>query len=174
MDITSCVSWAHDLLSWLWQKGWRGKAAAVVVTIALLVVSCVWGWSELSASANAKAEITAAPKTEIAAAAPKVTGAAGCCSPEGWPTVGKTTVRLSGVGPISTNARDRFGHWITSHGSYLECDSSDDGISYRCLTPQRLDVAQALLLNGATHVTHAAPPLYRAAEEQASKMGRGP
>ena len=160
MDIASYLSWARGI-AWLWQKGRRGKIAAVVGMIAFTIVLLMAFGPPPHAG----------PKAQIK-------GAALCCSREGWPIVDKETVRLSGVGPIADDARDQFANWIKSHGSYLECDSSDHGSTYRCLTPQRLDVAQALLLNGATRAIDpacrdAACPNYRAAEEQAEKMRRG-
>ena len=178
MDIAAYLSWARDFLAWLWQKGRLGKTAAVVGTIALLAVSGAWGWSKLSPPAAATKETTAAPTTEIAAGPEaQIKGAVRCCSPEGWPIV-ETAVHLSGVGPIAANARGQFAHWITAHGSYFECDLPDDGSTYRCLTPQRLDVAQALLLNGRRMPSMTAsmtpPPLIVGQKSRPRKWGVAP
>ncbi|MBV9250645.1 MAG: hypothetical protein JO227_15530 [Acetobacteraceae bacterium] len=132
---------------------------------ALLAVSGVWA---LSAS---KPSLVKAAPTQ---AARKPVSGAVTYSAEGWPIIEGKTIRLAGVGLIAPPERDRFARWITSHGGYLECDSSDGGSTYRCLTPQRLDVAQAILLNGAAQATSDADPQYRAAAEQARKSGRAP
>ena len=180
MDITALLSGAPDLLAKLWNKGWLGKTTAVVGTLALLVGGAWLGWSKwgVHPADAAPKPVLATPTPEIPARGPKaqirITGAAHCCSPKGWPIVDDKPVQLSGVYTIFADKRGQFAHWVTSHGSYLECDSYD-GITYRCLTPQRLDVAQALLLNGAARATFDAAPLaYRTAEEQAHKMGRAP
>jgi hypothetical protein len=160
MDIASYLSWAREVFSFLWQKGWRGKIAVGAIVV-LGACAAVWGSKAGPASVSPKEQIT---KVQIK-------GAVSNYSPDGWPII-ETTVRLSGVGPIAAGERDRFARWITSHGGYLECDSSDNGSTFRCLTPQRFDVTQAMLLNGAAQATHDADPHYRAAEAQAKKMGR--
>jgi hypothetical protein len=101
----------------------------------------------------------------------QIKGAVSSYSSEGWPIINNTTtVRLSGVGPIEASKRNQFAAWIRSHGGYLECDSSNDGDAYRCLTAQRLDVAQALLLNGATHANADADPHYKEAEKTQNRI----
>jgi len=99
----------------------------------------------------------------------RIMGAVSSYSPDGWPIIknptgSKTTVRLTGVNPIAAGKHEQFAAWIKSHGDYLDCDSSNDGGTYRCLTAQRLDVAQTLLLNGATGPSRDADQHYKDAE----------
>ena len=96
---------------------------------------------------------------------PRITGAVSAYSPDGWPIIDHTTVHLAGVHPIEASKRGQFVAWIRSHGDYLDCDSSNEEGTYRCLTPQRLDVAQTLLLNGATRAYDDADQRYKDAEK---------
>jgi len=161
------LSWAKDFVSWLWTKGWRGKLAAVVVGgIVLLGVAGIWGLPKLQA-----APVTVVPASPVPTS--PIKGAVSRYSPDGWPIIKDKIVRLSGVRPIVASKHLRFAEWITSHGGYLECDSSNGGDTYRCLTAQRLDVAQTVLLNGAAQATCDADPLYRAAEETAKRIAGG-
>ncbi len=102
----------------------------------------------------------------------RIIGAADASLVDGWPIIDGKTVHLSGVDMIAPNMVDQVDHWIKAHGRYLECDSS--GVStYRCLTTQKLDVAQVLLLNGVARASPDAEPIYREAEKQAQGAGRG-
>jgi hypothetical protein len=94
-------------------------------------------------------------------------------SDDGWPIISGTRVRLSGVEGIAGDERAQFASWIEAHESKFECDLSDDGTTYRCLTANKLDVAEAVLLNGAARATPDADPRYREKEEQAKERRRG-
>jgi hypothetical protein len=130
------LSWAKDFVSWLWTKGWRGKLAAVVGTIVLLAVSGIWGIPKLLPPAQG----TVVPTSPIK-------GAVNSYSPDGWPIINNTTVHLSGVSLIAASKHDRFAAWVTANGGNLECDSSDHGLTYRCLTPG-IDVTKGIPLDG--------------------------
>ncbi len=102
----------------------------------------------------------------------QIKGAADASLVDGWPIIDGKTVHLSGVDMIAPDKVDQVDHWIKAHGRYLECDSSGAS-TYRCLTTQKLDVAQVLLLNGVARATADAEPVYREAEEQAQAAKRG-
>jgi serine/threonine protein kinase len=102
----------------------------------------------------------------------RIKGAADASLVDGWPIIDGKTVRLSGVDMIAPNMVDQVDHWIKAHGRYLECDFSKAS-TYRCLTTQKLDVAQVLLLNGVARASPDAEPIYREAEKQAQEAGRG-
>jgi hypothetical protein len=119
------------------------------------------------------------PKREASVALPQepqapqqIKGAADASLVDGWPIIDGQTVHLSGVEMIAPEKADQVDHWIKAHGRYLECTRSGAG-TYRCLTTQKLDVAQVLLLNGVARATAEADPLYRQAEEQAQAARRG-
>jgi hypothetical protein len=102
----------------------------------------------------------------------QIKGAADASLVDGWPIIDGKTVHLSGVEMIAPDKADQVDHWIKAHGRYLECNRSGAG-TYRCLTTQKLDVAQVLLLNGVARATPDAEPLYREAEKQAQAARRG-
>ena len=102
----------------------------------------------------------------------QIKGEADASLVDGWPIVDGRTVHLSGVEMIAPDKADQVDHWIKAHGRYLEC-SPAGASTYRCLTTQKLDVAQVLLLNGVARATPDAEPLYREAEEQAQAARRG-
>ena len=102
----------------------------------------------------------------------QIKGAADASLVDGWPIIDGKTVHLSGVEMIAPNMVDQVDHWIKAHGRYLECDSSGAS-TYRCLTTQKLDVAQVLLLNGVARTSPDAEPIYREAEKQAQAARRG-
>jgi hypothetical protein len=93
-----------------------------------------------------------------------------------WSMAGRSsmekTVHLSGVEMIAPDKADQVDHWIKAHGRYLKFNPAGAS-TYRCLTTQKLDVAQVLLLNGVARATPDAEPLYREAEEQALAARRG-
>jgi endonuclease YncB( thermonuclease family) len=82
------------------------------------------------------------------------------------------TLHLSGVGPLAPAAVKSVAQWIAGHGNYLVCNASQPSL-YRCLTRQNIDLAQAILLNGAARTSADAPTLYRAAEAKAHNAKRG-
>jgi serine/threonine-protein kinase len=92
-------------------------------------------------------------------------------TPDGWPVIDGQSVRLAGIQTIDTDKVARIAVWIEQHGSYLSCEPQMPG--YRCLTQQNIDVAQAVLLNGAGRASADASPIYRAAEDQARAAHRG-
>ena len=102
----------------------------------------------------------------------QIKGAADASLVDGWPIIDGKTVHLSGVEMIAPDKADQVDHWIKAHGRFLECNRSGVG-TYRCLTTQKLDVAQVLLLNWVARATADAEPLYRQAEEQAQAAKRG-
>jgi hypothetical protein len=102
----------------------------------------------------------------------QIKGAADASLVDGWPIIDGKTVHLSGVEMIAPDKAGQVDHWIKAHGRYLECDPAGAG-TYRCLTTQKLDVAQVLLLNGVARATPDAEPVYRQAEEQAQAARRG-
>ncbi len=102
----------------------------------------------------------------------RLAGRVSAYSPEGWPVVGGITVHLEGVGPLAPDAAKPVASWIASHGNYLACTQTAPGI-YRCLTQQNLDLAQAILLNGAARASTNALTLYRDAEARAREAKRG-
>jgi hypothetical protein len=102
----------------------------------------------------------------------QIKGAADASLVDGWPIIDGKTVHLSGVEMIAPEKADQVDHWIKAHGRYLECNPAGAS-TYRCLTRQKLDVAQVLLLNGVARATPDAEPLYRQAEEQAQAARRG-
>jgi hypothetical protein len=93
----------------------------------------------------------------------------------GWPVVG-TTARLSGLtlNSIEDVDQDLFKDWIMSHGDFFDCKPrpSSDGVAYQCFTPQGIDVAQAVLLNGGA-CTADREGGYHEAQAQAEKAKRG-
>jgi hypothetical protein len=100
-----------------------------------------------------------------------VSGAISAYSADGWPIIGGQTLRLDGLSTIAADKTQRVAAWVRAHGNYLECEPVGD--AYRCLTPQKIDLAQAVLLNGAGRVSPDAGPSYRAAEDQARAARRG-
>ncbi len=102
----------------------------------------------------------------------QIKGAADASLVDGWPIIDGKTVHLLGVEMIAPEKADQVDHWIKAHGRYLECDPAGAS-TYRCLTRQKLDVAEVLLLNGVARATPDAEPLYRQAEEQAQAARRG-
>jgi uncharacterized protein YjbI with pentapeptide repeats len=102
-------------------------------------------------------------------------------STDGWPMVGGhiLPIRLSGLVGIEPAWRPLFAKWIDAHGGFLECDLSHDGATYQCFTPQRVDVARAVLLNGGACTTARVDSTdrtdidYLDAQKQAEKAKRG-
>ena len=102
---------------------------------------------------------------------------------DGWPVVQGQAVRLFGVEPLPANKVRGFLAWLSSQGLRLDCKLVA-GDAYRCLTVGRVDIAQAMLLNGATRATRPslsdAPPeaktylaAYASAEQRARAERRG-
>ncbi len=91
---------------------------------------------------------------------------------DGWPMIEGHVVRLAGVDMLPPEAAKPAADWIRAHGNFLDCRLGA-GNTYRCLTRQNLDLAQAILLNGGAHASTDAPAAYRDAEAEARKAKRG-
>jgi hypothetical protein len=102
----------------------------------------------------------------------QIKGIVASYSADGWPIIDGQTARLAGVEMIAADKIARVSSWIKAHGDFLECEAVDE-TAYRCLTQQKLDVSQAVLLNGAARASPAAGPIYREAEERAQAARRG-
>lgn len=98
-------------------------------------------------------------------------GAASDLGSGGWPLVDGHAVRLWGVKGIAGPQQDAFRQWLAAHGA-LDCTALVPGL-YRCFTAQHVDVAEAILLNGAATATLDAPANYRSAMAQAQAAHRG-
>ena len=103
---------------------------------------------------------------------PKVAGQVSSYSRDGWPIIDGTVLRLNGIGPLAPGEAKPVSDWIATHGNYLACNASQPG-DYRCLTHQNIDLAQAILLNGAARTSAGAVPAYRDAEARARLAKRG-
>jgi hypothetical protein len=108
----------------------------------------------------------------VATTSKTIAGEVSAYSKDGWPIIQGITVHLDGVGPLAPGQIKPVSEWIATHGNYLECTLSPLG-EYRCLTRQKFDLAQAILLNGAAQTSTDAAPAYRDAEAQARTAKRG-
>ncbi len=91
---------------------------------------------------------------------------------DGWPIVRGKVIRLSGIAAIASAERDQLRSWIARHGGMLSCKLGSS-MTYTCLTPQGVDVAQAILVNGAGTASADAPETYRASMREAQQSRRG-
>ncbi|HVJ55191.1 MAG TPA: protein kinase [Aliidongia sp.] len=101
-----------------------------------------------------------------------IAGTVSSYADDGWPVIEGHVVRLDGVDALPGDAVKPASEWIKAHGNYLDCKLVA-GDSYRCLTRQNFDLAQAILLNGGARTSADAAPAYRQAEDQARKGKRG-
>jgi serine/threonine-protein kinase len=112
------------------------------------------------------------PPATDATTAKTIAGLVSSYSQDGWPVINGVTIRLDGVGALAPGQAKPVSDWIAIHGNYLDCTASQIG-EYRCLTQQNLDLAQAILLNGAARTSTDAAPAYRDAEANARIAKRG-
>ncbi len=106
------------------------------------------------------------------AASQKLTGTVSNYSADGLPVIDGITLHLDGIGPLAPNTAKSVAQWIVAHGNYLECNAAQPSL-YRCVTKRNLDLAEAILLNGAARTSADAPTLYRVAEAKAHNAKRG-
>ena len=116
--------------------------------------------------------VTPGPPAKLVPAPAKLVGNVASYSDGGWPIIAGRTLRLSGIQSLSAAEANRMPLWINGHGNYLECTEVASA-TYRCLTRQSLDLAQAILLNGAARATADALPIYKIAEQTARTAKRG-
>jgi len=102
----------------------------------------------------------------------KLEGVVKTYSPEGWPILNGQTILLSGIDAIAPSAQKGFAKFINKQGNLISCEPVGEG-SYRCLTPQGIDIAQGAILNGGARASAEAPQSYRDAEQQARAAKRG-
>lgn len=100
-----------------------------------------------------------------------VSGPVSALSTDGWPVISGRTLPLSGIAAIVPNQRQHFEQWLKVHGNRLDC--SDKHGTWKCLTEDRLDVAEALLRNGAATAADNAPRSYQKAMSRARSEKRG-
>lgn len=141
--------------------------SATVVTVPQALVRR----SGTAASAPPKPQPAAAAKPQ-APAVVSVAGVVQGLSAEGWPRINGRAVPLYGVTSVAASQRGRFESWLRGHENYLDCESVAAGRS-RCLTRGKLDVAEALLLNGVATASADAPAHYTNAMAQAKSAQRG-
>jgi endonuclease YncB( thermonuclease family) len=66
---------------------------------------------------------------------------------------------------------DALSGWLNANGNRVEC--KPEGGKYRCFTPGKVDVGNAVIFNGAGKAAPDAPPEYVAAEQKAQAQRRG-
>jgi hypothetical protein len=142
-----------------------GSGAAAAFDPSVVSSAPRWGAVTMLINRTMKQSVTGSPL--------QIKGEFSGFSDDGWPIVGGTPVHLAGVEIIASDERNQFSSWIKSHEGKLECEVSHDGSTYRCLTGNKLDIAEAVLLNGAARATRDADQRYREAEEQAKEQRRG-
>ena len=91
---------------------------------------------------------------------------------DGWPMIGGQVIHLVGVGWIAEEQRESFKKWFDEEGQ-LDCERRSTDV-FRCVTSvSRIDVSEALLLNGGGAAAEGASDLYRAAMFQAQRKSVG-
>jgi endonuclease YncB( thermonuclease family) len=81
-------------------------------------------------------------------------------------------IRLSGIDPGPQEALAPFENWVRGQGA-LTCEPDAQTGRYHCFTGDRVDVAEAAILNGAGRVGDGATPAYRDSETAARQARRG-
>jgi hypothetical protein len=90
----------------------------------------------------------------------------------GWPMIDGRVVRLAGIEAVPQDRMRKSVIWLTRQNGYLACEEKARD-AYRCLTGDKEDLAQAMLLNGQARASFDADESYLAAEQQARQAKRG-
>src|SRR5438105_658751 len=86
--------------------------------------------------------------------------------------VADRTIRLWSIEPQSSNAVAALVKWVRDKGP-VECVPRAKTGRYQCYTATGEDIAEAALLAGVARAGDPAPAVYRNAEEQARRKGKG-
>ncbi len=116
--------------------------------------------------------VFAAPKKTSLTPQAKLAGKISQYTLEGWPIVKKSTIALFGIEKIDLSELDRTKSFLKQQGNHLNCQHKSQG-RFRCLTHQDIDIAQAIILNGAATAAMDAPKEYKDAEAEAKAAKRG-
>lgn len=81
-------------------------------------------------------------------------------------------IRLSGIDPGPQGALAPFENWVRGQGA-LTCEPDAQTGRYHCFTGDRVNIAEAAILNGAGRVGDGATPAYRESEAAARQGRRG-
>jgi hypothetical protein len=100
-----------------------------------------------------------------------VTGAIEGFSQDGWPVIHGQAIRIFGIASLPVAGR-RFRRWLAANVIALTCEPRPSN-TYRCLTQNRVDLAQAVLINGGSSTSSDGPQEYLDYQQQARDAKRG-
>ena len=100
-----------------------------------------------------------------------IVGSVSSYSPEGWPIVSGKVVRLFSVQTFPVKNIEFF-KWFSSNVNTMVCEPRPNN-TFRCLSQDNIDLAQAILLNGGSKASDDASAEYRGFESAARTEKRG-